>query len=266
MRINSLNAWGGRRHTELAGWLARNDPDVLCLQEVVHVPDAPAQWLDYRDDGRNLPQRADMLSDLARALPDHDIAFCPAARGRLWHGTTPIWSHWGLATLVWRGIAVTHQAQGFVHGDFGAEGFGPHPRSRSAHALRIWQGGRGLVIAQMHGLRDPRAGKADTPARAAQAQRLAGLVKQVAQPEDGMVICGDFNVLPGSETLAILARLAARELVTEGGFAGTRTGLYTKPGRFADYMMVSSDIAVADFDVPGRPEVSDHCPLVLDLV
>ncbi|QDC11068.1 endonuclease/exonuclease/phosphatase family protein [Oceanicola sp. D3] len=265
MRITCLNAWGGRMHGEMSAWLGANDPDILCLQEVIHVPNSPSEWLDYRDEGRNLLQRADMLADLAAALPGHDITFCPAARGPLWHGDSQVWSQWGLATAVRRGLPVTHQAQGFVHGSFGAEGFGPHPRSRTGHAIRLWRPEGAVVIAHMHGLRDPEAGKADTPARAAQAKRLAGLVEAVLHPGDGVIICGDFNVLPGSETLEHLSSLAPRELVTEGGHPGTRNSLYTKPERFADYMMVSDAVPVSQFDVIHTPEVSDHCPLVLTL-
>lgn len=265
MRLTCLNAWGGRMHAELSAWLTKNDPDILCIQEVIHVPDAPAEWLDYRDEGRTLLQRADMLADLAAALPGHDITFCPAARGPLWHGDEQVWSQWGLATLTRRGLPVTHQAQGFVHGVFGADGFGPHPRSRTGHALRLWRPSGGVVIAHMHGLRDPEAGKADTPARAAQAHRLAALAEAVRQPGDEVIICGDFNVLPGSETLAILSRLAPCELVTAGGHPGTRNSLYTKTERHADYMMVSDTLVVASFDVIHHPEVSDHCPLVLEL-
>jgi len=252
-------------HGEMQAWLAEVQPEILCLQEVIHVADTPSEWLDYRDDGRDLLQRAEMLADLAAALPGHDITFCPAARGPLWHGERRVWSQWGIATAVRRGLPVTHQAQGFVHGVFGAEGFGEHPRSRTGHALRLWRPEGAVVVAHMHGLRDPEAGKADTPTRATQAERLAALVEQVRQPGDELVICGDFNVLPGSETLAILSRLAPHELVTERGHPGTRNSLYEKPERFADYMMVSDGLARAAFDVVFEPEISDHCPLVLEL-
>lgn len=40
-----------------------------------------------------------------------------------------------------------------------------------------------MVVAQMHGLRDPAAGWADTPERAAQAERFAAL----AEPGDRVV-------------------------------------------------------------------------------
>ena len=80
----------------------------------------------------------------------------------------------------------------------------------------------------------------------------------------GVIVCGDFNVSPESETLTRLKALGLRELVTAGGFPGTRTASYRKPGRFADYLLVSDEIRVRHFEVLYQPEVSDHCPLVLE--
>jgi endonuclease/exonuclease/phosphatase family metal-dependent hydrolase len=105
----------------------------------------------------------------------------------------------------------------------------------------------------------------DTPERAAQARRLLALSDQVSRPGDLRIICGDFNVEPGSETLALLADQGFTELVTNRGFAGTRSGHYTKPGRFADYMLIDREEAVKRFEVVYAPEVSDHCPLVLEI-
>jgi endonuclease/exonuclease/phosphatase family metal-dependent hydrolase len=53
--------------------------------------------------------------------------------------------------------------------------------------------------------------------------------------------------------------------VTARGFKGTRTSHYKKPGRFADYMLVNQSEAVRRFEVVDSPEVSDHCPLVLEV-
>ena len=63
----------------------------------------------------------------------------------------------------------------------------------------------------------------------------------------------------------VLGQLGLTELVTSGGFAGTRTSLYPKDGRFADYMLVSPGVSVTRFEVVREPEVSDHCALLLDI-
>lgn len=260
-----LNGWGGKLHDALIPYLAASDPDVLCLQEVVHTPAADRDWLTYRDGGFELPQRANFFAEVCRALPGHVATFCPAAQGDLWDGERRYDSRWGLATFVRGSVPVIGQKQGFVHGDFSADGYGEHPRSRSAHAVRLFDLDKGhpVTIAHMHGLRDPE-GKHDTPARMTQARRLADLVRSVALDGDRVIVCGDFNVLPDSATFDVLRGLGLAELVTARGFSGTRTLHYTKSGRFADYMLVNEAVAVGFFDVVREPEVSDHCPLVLE--
>lgn len=267
MKILCLNGWGGRLHDALAAYVAAVDPDVLCLQEVVHTPATRKPWLSYRDGDHVLPQRANFFADVSAVLPRHTAIFCPAACGVLFDGDDAVPSYWGLATFVRSTLPIIGQAQGFVHKDYGVEGYGEHPRSRTAHAVRVHGGaGQGVVtIAHMHGLRDL-AGKMDTPERAAQARRLADLVRFVAGDGEPVVVCGDFNVEPTSVTFGILGRLGLSDLVTaDGAFDGTRTSHYAKPGRFADYMLVNDKVRVHRFEVVTEPEVSDHRPLLLHM-
>lgn len=266
MQIMSLNAWGGALTDVLLPYLRTEQPDVLCLQEVTHSPATAKPWLEYRDGTHTLPQRTNLFSDVAAALPGHLATFSPAAQGVLWDGDIPLPSMFGLATFVRSSLPVVAQLQGFVYKAFSPHGYGDHPRGRNAHVIRLFdpEVDRFIVVAQMHGLRDLR-GKMDTPERLEQAHRLVDMVRTIAEPGDTLAVCGDFNVEPASETLAVLATLGLTELVTTGGFSGTRTASYTKPGRFADYMLVNRPEAVRSFTVVTDPEVSDHCPLLLDL-
>ncbi|MBB6483590.1 endonuclease/exonuclease/phosphatase family protein [Rhizobium lusitanum] len=266
MRIVSLNAWGGRLHEPLMRYLVDVNADVLCLQEVVRTQDADAGWLVYRDHGVELPQRANLFEELKAALPAYDAFFHPVARGDLFDGDRRLFSEFGLATFVRRTHPVIAQAARFVHGDFSSDGYGPHPRSRNAHCIRLFDYRRGspITIAHMHGLRDLE-GKGDTPARRHQANALVDLIGQVRQEGDRLVVCGDFNLLPGSETFEILGRLGLIDLVTLRGHDDTRTSHYRKQPRFADYMLVTPDIEVIDFDPVAEPEVSDHRALLLDI-
>jgi endonuclease/exonuclease/phosphatase family metal-dependent hydrolase len=262
IRILCLNAWGGTLGDALLAYLRTGAPDVLCLQEVIHSPATNVPVLTYRDGAHVLPQRPNLHSEVAACLPGYQATFCPAARGTLWDDEVEISSFWGIATYVHPRLKVIGQAQGFVHKDYSPQGYGDHPRSRPAHAVRLHDGCRGLSVTHMHGLRDL-AGKQDTPDRAAQAERLLALSRAVAAPGELAVICGDFNVGPESATLALLARAGFTELVTAQGHPGTRTEAYPKPGKFADYMAVSDPAAVRGFEVVRTPEVSDHCPLLL---
>ena len=266
MQIMCLNGWGGNLHEGLLPYVAASAPDVLCLQEVVHSPATDKDWLTYRDRDHVLPQRANFFRDVCIALPDHVATFCPAAQGLLWDEDISVPSQWGLATFVHKSFPVISQMQGFVHKTYSPIGYGDHPRSRSAHAVRVfdYNHGRPVSITHMHGLRDLN-GKMDTPERTAQAHRLLDLSRQVSEAEDVCVICGDFNVEPNSETLDILKGFGMTELVISRGFTSTRNSHYKKPGKFADYMLVNLENEVKDFQVVYYPEVSDHCPLVLEL-
>jgi endonuclease/exonuclease/phosphatase family metal-dependent hydrolase len=261
-----LNGWGGTLHEEAQVYLAREAPDVLCLQEVVHTPSTSREWLEYRDGDHVLPQRANFFRDVSAALPEHVAIFCPAAQGVLWDGEETVPSQWGLATFVHRRFPIIAQAQGFVHKGFSPDGYGEHPRSRTAHAVRLHDFERGwpITIAHMHGLRDLN-GKIDTPERLDQAHRFVALIEAVAEEGDRLVVCGDFNVEPGSRTFEILAEMELADLVVGRGFSGTRTSHYKKPGRHADYMLVNGAVEVRAFAVVEQPEISDHRPLLLEV-
>lgn len=266
MRIVSLNAWGGRVWDPMIPFLAEVDADVLCLQEVVRTPGAGRRWLTYRGDGAELPQRANLYDEIRDAHPGHDAGFYPAAGGELFDGDAVFRSEFGLATFVRNSLPVVGTALGFVHGDFSLDSWGEHPRPRNAHCVRLFDtaGGAPIVVAQLHGLREL-SGKQDTPHRRTQAEELVRLIRAVWRPGERLVVCGDLNLLPGSETFAILGALGLGDLVTGRGFTDTRTSYYAKDNRYADYLLVTPNVDVRRFEVIATPEVSDHRPLLLDV-
>jgi endonuclease/exonuclease/phosphatase family metal-dependent hydrolase len=89
-------------------------------------------------------------------------------------------------------------------------------------------------------------------------------MKKISGPK---IICGDFNILPDTESVAILEN-GMRNLVKEFAIESTRTPLYrhyNNPDEpnFADYVFVSPDVNVMKFTV--LPDVvSDHSPLLLE--
>ncbi|MBB5534853.1 endonuclease/exonuclease/phosphatase family protein [Rhizobium giardinii] len=266
LRIVSLNAWGGRVYAPLMRYLVDVDADVICLQEVVRTPATTSAWLVYRDHDVELPQRANLFDEIRAALPSHDAFFCPTARGTLFDGNEEIPSEFGLATFVRRSLAVIGQASDFVHGEFSPDGWGPHPRARNAHCVRLfsYEDGFPVTIVQMHGLRDL-SGKGDTPARERQTEALIEVILNLWRGDERLVVCGDFNVRPESGMFGALADLGLADLVTARGHTDTRTSYYEKPGRFADYMLVTPDVEVVGFDVVAQPEVSDHRALLLEM-
>lgn len=266
LRVLSLNAWGGRLHEPLLRYLKAVDADVVCLQEVVRTQGEATDWLSYRDKGLDLPQRANLFDEVCAVFPFHDAVFCPAERGLLHDGDRSVFSEFGLATFVRRSLRIVGQVCDFIHGDFSPDGWGPHPRARNVYGIRLFSRRHGffVTIAHMHGLRDP-TGKGNTTARDAQAAALTRILRTFCRKNERLVLCGDFNVLPDSRLFEALGEFGLRDLVTARGFADTRTSFYEKPVRFADYMLVTADVEVVDFDVVTSPEVSDHRALVLDM-
>jgi endonuclease/exonuclease/phosphatase family metal-dependent hydrolase len=175
-------------------------------------------------------------------------------------------SPWRYLIFVRKSFPVIAQIQDFVYKSYSPNGYGEHPRPRNAHAIRVfdYENNRTICVAHMLGLRDPR-GKMDTPERTEQARKFVSIATRNAQDGDLLIVCGDFNVEPESETLKILSAAGLTDLVTTRTNQGTRSSYYKKPSRYADYMLVNAYVNVLDFNVVFDPEVSDHCPLVLEI-
>lgn len=266
MRLVYLNAWGGREWPALSAWLPTLGADVLCLQEVIRAPHGAPDWLHYTDPNRALAQRGDLFADVSTLLPRYQARFAMAARGVLQdaEGRDHPSEH-GLGQWCAASLAVLGHWHGLVFGAPRMGGWGPEPVPRAAQISRVVGGnGSPVVVAQIHGLRHPR-GKGDVPERREQWDRLVAALTAFREPDEPLVVGGDLNVLPGSEVFDILGGLGLTDLVTSRGITDTRTALYEKPQRHANYLFVSRQVTVQDFQVPAVPVVSDHRPMILDL-
>jgi endonuclease/exonuclease/phosphatase family metal-dependent hydrolase len=262
VRIVSVNAWGGVLFASLAAWLPDSEADVVCLQEVTRTPGVQG-WARYEDGERTLPQRADLFDDVRGLLPRHQALFLTSDTGPVWDEQGECHrQHFGVATFISDELPVIGVHSTFVHGSFSDHTEWPvDDRPRAAQAVRLVHPSGGFVtVVSLHGVRD-RHGKGDTPARRAQARRLAAFVTASREAGDLTVVCGDFNVLPDSETFTVLADIGLVDLV---GDSDTRTSHYAKPVRHASYLLVSDPGAVAKFEILPV-EVSDHRVLQLDL-
>lgn len=262
MRIVSLNAWGGAMFEQLGPWLGTVDAEVLCLQEVTRTPGVSG-WTRFEDGERSLPQRANLFEDVRVLRPTDQGLMVTSDAGPVTDDAgVRRRQDFGIATFVSAEVPVIGVQSAFVHGEFvDHDDWTIEDRPRSALATRVVDRshGRSVTVIQLHGLRDP-AGKHDTPARKAQAERLADLVERAGT--DLTVVCGDLNLLPDSETFTVLSELGLTDLV---GPADTRTSAYIKPTRHAGYLLVSDRAAVKSFTILDHPEVSDHRALALDL-
>lgn len=239
MKILTLNAWGGRHHDALLSFLAAHDDvDVICLQEI--YKDAAGK----EDRPQSEFLALNLFDDIAATLPHH--------RGYFQHS---VGDYYGVATFVNRPV---REEGGFpIYENPGWRGGSNHPRT--AQYVVVDDGPARRVICNVHGLWHP-SGKGDLPERLVQSHRLVAFVE--SRSED-VVLCGDFNLTPGSKSLALIAA-RLRDLIAEFAITSTRTSFYTKPERYADYAFVSRGIEVVDFAVLPD-EVSDHAPLLLTI-
>lgn len=265
MRVLSLNAWGGQEHETLIPFIASESSDVFCLQEVLRAPGREPDWLVYRDGYVELQQRSNLFEEFAAVLPGHDGSFYPTSSGWLESEDGPVRVEFGIATFVRKSLSIIGDVVGFVHGQFSPDGYGAHPRPRNANCVRLfdYEAGKPITIAHMHGLRTEH-GKGDRQERDAQAEAFVRLIRSVWPGNERLIVCGDLNILPDSRTFDRLGEFGLVNLVTAYGHTDTRTSLYKKPERFADYMLATPDVMIRKFEIIRDPEVSDHCPLALE--
>lgn len=252
MRLITLNCWCGRSMHPLMRFFRRmkDVTDVFCLQEVL---DGDQAVVDARHPDEHL--RADLFSKIADELDD-------------FRGTFARWDdpdRMSTAIFVRKSIPIVAEASPLVYEPAAPKHEGSlvfSPRKLQTLTLDL---GEPFLVANLHGLWD--AGpKTDTPDRLAQSRRI---VEALSAHAGKKALCGDFNLLPGTESVRILERAGLRNLVVEHDVPSTRTPLYRHydnpmEPNFADFVMPSRDVAVERFLV--LPDiVSDHSPLYAEL-
>ena len=230
----------------LAFFKKHADADIFCLQEIWNGGE---EMLGEKSDFELAKRNTRLLQDIEEALPDHRVYFRP-------HFS----DYYGLAMYVRKELAVEEEGEIYVYKEAGfisPDEYGNH--ARNLQYITVLTSGGPLTIMNVHGLWNGQ-GKADCAERLEQSDRIAGFV--VAR-EERVILMGDFNLRPDTESVSRIEAAGLRNLIKEYGVTSTRTSHYTKPEKFADYAFVSGEIEVKDFKVLPD-EVSDHAPLYLE--
>jgi exonuclease III len=249
MKLISLNVWGGRAGKKqlLDFFKEHEDVDIFCLQEVWN---GGAEMAGRMAGATPLVDITySLLTDIGVVLKGHNVYFRPQFK-----------DYYGLTMFVKKDIIIHQEGEVFVYkekGYFSETDLGDHSRNLQYISVETLDGP--LTIAHVHGLWNGK-GKTDTNDRLIQSDNIVRFLKSVHGP---YVFCGDLNLLPETESLKKLEDTGARNLIKEFGVTSTRSSLYMKPLRYADYMFVSNDIGVKDFKVLPD-EVSDHLALCLE--
>ena len=102
--------------------------------------------------------------------------------------------------------------------------------------------------------------KVDNPEILEQTNRIADILQRTSPP---LILAGDFNLWPETESIAIIERAKMRNLIKDYSVSSTRPKDFPFPNPFADYIFTSPEIAIQSFQAMPD-EVSDHLPLALE--
>lgn len=248
MKIVSLNAWGGTAGTKglMKFFKAHKDVDIFCLQEVFNGGEDEKQKMDEEA----AKKEYQLFRNIDTTLVGHSGFFRSHAG-----------ENYGLAMFIKKNLFVLEEGEHFVYkykGFYSIDNRGFN--ARNIQYIKIKHRGKDLYVINFHGLWNGQ-GKGDSEDRIEQSKRILDFTKNIS---GDYILCGDFNLVPESESLKLIENSGLRNLINEYGITSTRTTHYKKPIKFADYAFTTEGIAVLDFKVLPD-EVSDHAPLYLEI-
>lgn len=248
MKLITLNTLGGKLRDPLSRFIVSHaKTDIFCFQEVFHDLDESTRTTDFIfDEGAN----EQLFEDIQSMLPRHRGFFCPI------HG-----AFYGLAMFVKNDINVAETGEVLLYENAAYDPTGEDTdHGRKLQWAKIVAGVREILIMNMHG-HWSKVGKRDDAIRIEQSRRIAAFLKQSG--DSPKVLCGDFNLRPDTESVRTIEEAGMVNLITKHEVSSTRTSLYAKPERFADFIFLSPDVEEKDFRVLPD-EVSDHSPLFVE--
>ena len=247
MKLISLNIWGGKLYEPLMEFIseAKKDTDIFCFQELF-FGNRPG----YDVGGA----RANIAKELESALLEFNIYPYFAPKNSFFMGEMAL-STIGQAIFVRKNLSVTDKGGFYTH----------HPVTNHSgifQYIKIRTDKDEFIIGNIHGLWLP-TGKLDNPERIKQSEMIIDLY---ATHKGKKIICGDFNLRPETESIAIFNK-DFKNLIKDFGIKSTRSSFYKDAERYkdfiSDYVFVSRDVNVMNFKTIDA-FVSDHLPIMLE--
>lgn len=240
MKILQLNVWMGKIEGNLRRFLAQNDFDIICMQEVFASDNCT----------EHLARLCFDREQIIRASRLPYSFFSPNWSFDLVDGSC------GLGNLILSRIPFTQTSVEFISGEY-REHIKLVGQPSNCLNLQIAQLENGLTIANHHGYWQPNPiGNTDTVTAFT---KVAAALQKVNGP---LAVCGDFNIIHDSPAMRPLDFL--RDLTDENHIPTTLSGLKFDGAVPCDHILVNDQVLVNDFAV--LPDlVSDHCALTADI-
>ncbi len=252
MKLITLNIWGGKIYEPLMVFLRTHskDTDIFCFQDILFG--SKSEFTPLRQG------RINIFAEIEIILSDfNSLIFRTPGESHFHDEILPKDIGCGQAIFVRKTLNILES------GGFRGEG-GIYEQDGTIVGgryqwVKIGRKDDEITVMNVHGLWQKDSNKKDTPERTHQSHQIRKFLDfQVGKK----IICGDLNLALDTESMKILEK-GMVNLIKKYSVSSTRSSIYTKPEKFADYIIVSEDIKVDDFKVL-QDEVSDHLPLSLD--
>ncbi len=251
IRLITLNAWGGRAMYPLMKFFTKyaDRADIFCLQE---IRNADQGVTDSRHPDEHL--YGPLFDKISRELKEFEGSFAyfdedrdKMSQAMFWRNDLPVRTIEDL--IVYKPLNPVETGSAIFS-------------ARKLQYLTLNLNGKSCLISNYHGLWN-NGPKTDTPERIRQSESIKKFLDEISGSK---MICGDFNLLPDTESMRILEE-GMINLIKDYKVKSTRTILYRNyddpQPNLADYILVSPDIKVKDFKV--LPDIaSDHSALYLE--
>jgi endonuclease/exonuclease/phosphatase family metal-dependent hydrolase len=243
MKLIQLNIWQGRLLDQIIAFLAREKPDIVCLQEVY------SSTLDT-----SFLSSFHSLEHIKAQFPDYSVFFSPTQQMRVLDNDV----FYGNAILSRFPLEDTETI--FIDGNYEVQttahdaNFNIRNLQRATVRLSDEQK---VYVLNHHGYWEQNpVGSAVTIEKM---QQVADTVANTGRP---LILAGDFNITPYSPAMQPIHKLL--QDLTEEHELATTLSIFSKINAVAcDYICISEDIIPSSFGVK-ETIVSDHLALALE--
>ena len=240
MKLFQLNAWGLRLSTNVANLIQHEAPDIVAFQEV----------FESNLETGFFPT----LTEFMRSVRFHHQYYSPVYGFKLMSGTLEF------GNAITSNLTLTDQKTVFTNhayiDDFRFERDDYNIRNFQ-HVVAEDEQGNPFHIINHHGYHVPGHKKGNEFTLKA-CQQILDYARELDGP---IIITGDFNLEPASESLELLNK-KFRNLSVEYNLTTTRTH-HTNKAEVCDYIFVNDAVTVENFYMPEEV-ASDHQGLVLE--
>jgi endonuclease/exonuclease/phosphatase family metal-dependent hydrolase len=218
--------------------------DIFCFQEVFHQGIVKRWFLGSA--------RPELFSEIQNILPDFNGYFCASSEKDVG----------GLAIFIKKSLEVKNVENTLLFEEMNStmdesdESY--FAMGRNLQSIEFVSAGKNYTVFNFHGMWVEK-GKIDTVKRLEQSEKIKKIFDMA---KGAKILCGDLNLEPDTKSIAILSE-GNRNLIQEYKITSTRSSLYKKSSKSADYIIVSPEVEVKDFKVL-KDEVSNHLPLFLE--